>query len=424
MSIASQPIIELSQPLNHEQSKIEPKKTKKSKKILVKKGQWSSQEDKLLEQWVKTNGPKNWEACGRFIQGRKGKQCREHWNNCLNPELKKGNWGPEEDFLIMFFYEKCKGSWKKIIPLFDGRIENSIKNRFYSQLRKHATKNMEAKERKRMIAKIKLNELKKYLNEALTETRNVLLKKTQMTPEQFELFLQKNEQKIKESISSNDSDLESNESNEAEANLSTNLGGTFGEEDSVKNSFIHKRKRTEDDSNSKDTGINKSLEWENLEIFPKEKENSEDLFEIKEIELDEDKSDNFYNFTSSKDNGINKSLEEENLEFFPKEKENSEGLFEIKEIELDEDKSDNFYNFTSSKDNGMICNEMPLNDLENNINIDELSFDNFELSKNNYLKNIYEEYDSKNKFEIDNFVNIFEKKNFEDAFNINFIKEE
>ena len=378
MSIASQPIIELSQPLNHEQSKIEPKKTKKSKKskkISVKKGQWSSQEDKLLEQWVKTNGPKNWEACGRFIQGRKGKQCREHWNNCLNPELKKGNWGPEEDFLIMFFYEKCKGSWKKIIPLFDGRIENSIKNRFYSQLRKHATKNMEAKDRKRMIAKIKLNELKKYLNEALTETRNVLLKKTQMTQEQFELFLQKNEQKIKENISSNDSDLESNESNEAEANLSTNLGGTFGEEDSVKNCFIHKRKRTEDDSNSKDTGINKSLEWENLEIFPKEKENSEDLFEIKEIELDEDKSDNFYNFTSS-------------------------------------------------KDNGMICNEMPLNDLENNINIDELSFDNFELSKNNYLKNIFEEYDSKNKFEIDNFVNIFEKKNFEDAFNINFIKEE
>ena len=377
MSIASQPIIELSQPLNHEQSKIEPKKTKKSKKskkILVKKGQWSSQEDKLLEQWVKTNGPKNWEACGRFIQGRKGKQCREHWNNCLNPELKKGNWGPEEDFLIMFFYEKCKGSWKKIIPLFDGRIENSIKNRFYSELRKHATKNMEAKDRKRMIAKIKLNELKKYLNEALTETRNVLLKKTQMTPEQFELFLQKNEQKIKESISSNDSDLESNEFNEAEANLSTNLGGTFGEEDSAKSSFIHKRKRTEDDINSKD-------------------------------------------------NGINKSLEEENLEFFHKKKENSEGLFEIKEIELDEDKSDNFYNFTSSKDNGMICNEMPLNDIENNINIDELSFDNFELSKNNYLKNIFEEYDSKNKFEIDNFVNIFEKKNFEDAFNINFLKE-
>ena len=379
MSIASQPIIELSLSPSNELIKIEPKKTKKSKrskKIPVKKGQWSAQEDKLLEQWVKTNGPKNWEACGRFIQGRKGKQCREHWNNCLNPELKKGNWGPEEDFLIMFFYEKCNGSWKKIIPLFDGRIENSIKNRFYSQLRKYATKNMEAKDRKKLIAKIKLNELKNYLNEALTETRNVLLKKTKMTQEQFDLFLKKNEQKLKDSISSMDTESDNSESNEAEANLSTNLGGSICEEEDSDNKILsHKRKRSEDDS---DKNINAAC----------------------------------------------KSFEEEKLEFLRHEQENSEGLFEIKEIELDEDKSDNFYNYTSSKDNGVIYNEMPLNDLENDKNIDELSFDNFELSKNNYLKNIFEEYDSKNKFEIDNFVNIFEKKNFEDAFNINFIKEE
>ena len=379
MSIASQPIIELSLSPSNELIKIEPKKTKKSKrskKIPVKKGQWSAQEDKLLEQWVKTNGPKNWEACGRFIQGRKGKQCREHWNNCLNPELKKGNWGPEEDFLIMFFYEKCNGSWKKIIPLFDGRIENSIKNRFYSQLRKYATKNMEAKDRKKLIAKIKLNELKNYLNEALTETRNVLLKKTKMTQEQFDLFLKKNEQKLKDSISSMDTESDNSESNEAEANLSTNLGGSIcEEEDSDKKILSHKRKRSEDDS---DKNINAAC----------------------------------------------KSFEEEKLEFLRHEQENSEGLFEIKEIELDEDKSGNFYNYTSSKDNGMICNGMPLNDIENDINIDELSFDNFELSKNNYLKNIFEEYDSKNKLEIDNFVNILEKKNFEVAFNTNFLKEE
>jgi len=379
MSIASQPIIELSLSPNNELIKIEPKKTKKSKrskKIPVKKGQWSAQEDKLLEQWVKTNGPKNWEACGRFIQGRKGKQCREHWNNCLNPELKKGNWGPEEDFLIMFFYEKCNGSWKKIIPLFDGRIENSIKNRFYSQLRKYATKNMEAKDRKKLIAKIKLNELKNYLNEALTETRNVLLKKTKMTQEQFDLFLKKNEQKLKESISSMDTESDNSESNEAEANLSTNLGGSIcEEEDSDKKILCQKRKRTEDD-------------------------------------------------TDKNTNAACKSFEEEKLEFLRHEQENSEGLFEIKEIELDEDKSDNFYNYTSSKDNGMICNGMPLNDIENDIKIDELSFDNFELSKNNYLKNIFEEYDSKNKLENDNFVNILEKKNFEVAFNTNFLKEE
>ena len=105
----SEPLIEISLLSDYSRTIIKAKneKHKKIKKIELKKGQWSSQEDKLLNQWVKLNGPKNWEACGRFIHGRKGKQCREHWNNCLNPELKKGFWSPEEDFLIMFFYEKC-----------------------------------------------------------------------------------------------------------------------------------------------------------------------------------------------------------------------------------------------------------------------------------------------------------------------------
>ena len=157
----SEPLIEISLLSDYSRTifKAKNEKHKKIKKIELKKGQWSSEEDKLLNQWVKLNGPKNWEACGRFIHGRKGKQCREHWNNCLNPELKKGFWSPEEDFLIMFFYEKCKGSWKKITPLFNGRIENSIKNRFYSQLRKCATKNFERSERKKKKPRIKLNVL-------------------------------------------------------------------------------------------------------------------------------------------------------------------------------------------------------------------------------------------------------------------------
>ena len=111
-SAQSEPVIEISLLSDNIRNIINAKKQKprKIKKMELKKGQWSYQENRLLKQWVKLNGPKNWEACGRFIQGRKGKQCREHWSNCLNPELKKGDWTPEEDFLIMFFYEKCKGS--------------------------------------------------------------------------------------------------------------------------------------------------------------------------------------------------------------------------------------------------------------------------------------------------------------------------
>ena len=289
LSAKSDPVIEISLLSSNIQSIIEAKKQKpkKNKKIKLKKGQWSSEEDKLLKNWVELNGPKNWEACGRFIHGRKGKQCREHWNNCLNPELKKGDWTPEEDFLIMFFYEKCKGSWKKIIPLFNGRIENSIKNRFYSQLRKYATKNIERSERRKIKARIKLNILLTYLGEALTEAKQDLLKKTKMTLEQFNQFLKENEQKLKENTVL---DIEpSNHSNmEMEAILSTSLGGPFS--DITNNNNIDSVfQKTESDNFLND-------------------ENSCEFFGGKEkeiiIELDEDKSDNMFKNIKSNNNGI------------------------------------------------------------------------------------------------------------------------
>ena len=352
------------------------KKLKKSKKAVIKKGQWSSQEDKLLEQWVKEKGPKNWEACGRFIQGRKGKQCREHWNNCLNPELKKGHWGPEEDFLIMFFYEKCKGSWKKIIPLFEGRIENSVKNRFYSQLRKYASKKMDSKERKALIAKLKLHELKDHLNEALTQAKIDLMEKTKMTQEQFVLFLNQNEQKIK----TNDSDLEI-ENNEA--NLSTNLGGSQCDEESSKNSFMRKRKREEDENDKKE----KDFSLEKFD-FSSDKENSEGIFEEKEMNLEENNYDIFnHNISSNNENGI--------------------------------------VNNNDNKDN-CFMDIIPLNGIENNQ--DEFSVGCYESYKNSSLMNVFKDNNFEMNFDNNNYgintYNVFDKNYYEIAFNYNSLKEE
>ena len=70
------------------------------------KGPWTPQEDAKLFEWVKTQGATKWTLCSETIPGRSGKQCREHWNNSLNPDVKKGLWNTEEDFLIMTFYKK------------------------------------------------------------------------------------------------------------------------------------------------------------------------------------------------------------------------------------------------------------------------------------------------------------------------------
>lgn len=100
------------------------------------KGSWSAQENELLREWVRINGPQRWSDCSLIITGRSGKQCREHWFNKLNPELKRGNWTTEEDELIFQLYQKYGTSWSKIEKHLPGRTENAIKNRFYSTLRR------------------------------------------------------------------------------------------------------------------------------------------------------------------------------------------------------------------------------------------------------------------------------------------------
>ena len=100
------------------------------------KGPWRPDEDEKLRIWVQDHGANHWSDCAKQIPGRNGKQCRERWNNALNPDLKKGNWTYKEDLKIIELYFQLGGKWSQMIPYLNGRSENAIKNRFYSNLRK------------------------------------------------------------------------------------------------------------------------------------------------------------------------------------------------------------------------------------------------------------------------------------------------
>lgn len=174
-------------------SKIPEKKFYTRQK--VNKGPWTSNEDKLLKEYVQKNGAKKWHLCAEFIKNRTGKQCREHWKNCLNPDLIKGNWTYEEDLLIMVFYLKCNGSWKEMIHLFNNRTENSIKNRFYSQLRKIASNDSENTSKKRS-AKIDLEHLLKYLQEGIAEAKLIYMSRNKLSEEEYNKYIKKMEIKF------------------------------------------------------------------------------------------------------------------------------------------------------------------------------------------------------------------------------------
>ena len=169
--------------LKPEVSKIEiPIRFTTTKKI--KTGPWNKEEDDILKKWVADNGPRHWNNCAKLIQERTGKQCRERWRNCLNEGIKKGEWTAEENLLVLKLYDKFK-SYKKMGIVFPGRTENSLKNRFFIQLRKVALKN-----KKDNVSKIKLDDLKSYYNEAVEKAERIYFNRNRdSTKEKFEEYL-------------------------------------------------------------------------------------------------------------------------------------------------------------------------------------------------------------------------------------------
>ena len=107
---------------------------KKSLRPGIIKGPWSNNEDLLLTEFVNENGLNNISKCK--IEGRTIKQIKERWNNILNPNLNKREWELEEDYILFHLYLLEGGKWSKYRQYFDNRSDNSLKNRFYSRIRK------------------------------------------------------------------------------------------------------------------------------------------------------------------------------------------------------------------------------------------------------------------------------------------------
>lgn len=100
------------------------------------KGSWTRDEDEKIIHYVMTNGTKSWTKLATILPGRIGKQCRERWQNHLDPNLNKGPWTPEEDKLLIELHEKYGNKWSVLATLIPHRSDNNIKNHWNSTLRK------------------------------------------------------------------------------------------------------------------------------------------------------------------------------------------------------------------------------------------------------------------------------------------------
>ena len=164
-----------------------PKKFLNNKNLNHIKGPWTTYEDLMLRKWVEEHGPKNWRLCSKNIPGRNQSQCRQHWNIKLKPNLIVGNWTSKEIFLIIVFYKKFNGSWKKIVPIFKSRTENAIKNIFFSQTRKIVSNALNKTGKKKKS--YNLFTLLKYYHIIYNETKKKFLEDNPMSEEELEEYI-------------------------------------------------------------------------------------------------------------------------------------------------------------------------------------------------------------------------------------------
>ena len=105
-----------------------------------KRSKWTKRQDKTLIKLVNESENKNWDYIALKINEKKinknSKQCRERWQNQLDPLLSKGNWSLEEKRLIFTVHNKIGNKWTEIADYFEGRTDHLIKNQFFSLIRR------------------------------------------------------------------------------------------------------------------------------------------------------------------------------------------------------------------------------------------------------------------------------------------------
>jgi myb proto-oncogene protein len=98
----------------------------------IKKRNWNSEEDKLLQKLVEKYGNR-WNVISNEMKNRSGKQIRDRYINILISNTSK--FTIDEDILLLDLHKIYGNRWSEISKFFINRSSDRIKSRYHSSIR-------------------------------------------------------------------------------------------------------------------------------------------------------------------------------------------------------------------------------------------------------------------------------------------------
>jgi hypothetical protein len=114
----------------------------------IVKNKFTAREDSLLREVISLGRCRDWSDVARNLPGRNTRQCRERWNNYVNPNLTSLPWTYEEEALLISKHAELGSQWQAMIRWFPKRSKNQIKNHWLAierQMERESSKAAQSK---------------------------------------------------------------------------------------------------------------------------------------------------------------------------------------------------------------------------------------------------------------------------------------
>ncbi len=107
-------------------------------------GRFTKVEDILLGELVKIHGARHWPRIANKIGTKTARQCRDRYNNYLDPRLNHEEWTTDEDSRLRSLYETHGPKWSMISRQLKTRSTGSVRNRWCLLARQSASNETKA----------------------------------------------------------------------------------------------------------------------------------------------------------------------------------------------------------------------------------------------------------------------------------------